>query len=120
MRPVLYLGDIVDIDIWSIVETNVSIICASLPALKPLLAHIFPRLVASTGGAADCYQMDRCRPSNHGISTIISGTCIESLRDNTLNKKESTAVLLATTSQPQRPKEVDGIVITKNIYQEIA
>ncbi|KAK0728827.1 hypothetical protein B0T26DRAFT_638721 [Lasiosphaeria miniovina] len=37
----------VDIAIWSSIEINVGIICASLPALKPLAAKLFPRLLLS-------------------------------------------------------------------------
>ncbi|KAF1956824.1 hypothetical protein CC80DRAFT_445548 [Byssothecium circinans] len=32
---------------WSCIEVNVAIICASLPALKPLVVHFFPRFDAS-------------------------------------------------------------------------
>ncbi|KAL1297158.1 hypothetical protein AAFC00_004734 [Neodothiora populina] len=33
---------------WSAVDTNVSVICASAPALKPLLRQIAPRLMGSS------------------------------------------------------------------------
>ncbi|KAL5365718.1 hypothetical protein BJX96DRAFT_18822 [Aspergillus floccosus] len=32
---------------WSFIEVNVAIICACLPPLRPLLAHLFPRLLLS-------------------------------------------------------------------------
>ena len=34
--------------LWSSIETNVAIICASLPALYPLLTRLFPRLIPSS------------------------------------------------------------------------
>ncbi|TVY80510.1 Satratoxin biosynthesis SC1 cluster protein, partial [Lachnellula suecica] len=34
--------------IWSNIEVNVVIICASLPTIKPLVSKIFPRLLSST------------------------------------------------------------------------
>lgn len=35
------------VTLWSSIETNVAIICASLPALHPLLTRLFPRLASS-------------------------------------------------------------------------
>ncbi|KAF4930352.1 Satratoxin biosynthesis SC1 cluster protein 4 [Colletotrichum viniferum] len=40
--------DGVHIATWSGIEINVAIICASAPALKPLIAKAFPKLLAST------------------------------------------------------------------------
>ncbi|KAK3373147.1 hypothetical protein B0T24DRAFT_527497 [Lasiosphaeria ovina] len=37
----------VDIAIWSSIEINVGIICASLPALKPVADKLFPRMLLS-------------------------------------------------------------------------
>jgi hypothetical protein len=34
--------------IWSIFELNISLICASLPAIRPLLGHYFPQIMGST------------------------------------------------------------------------
>jgi hypothetical protein len=34
--------------IWSIFELNISLICASLPAIRPLLSHYFPKRMGST------------------------------------------------------------------------
>ncbi|KAK5133893.1 hypothetical protein LTR08_007122 [Meristemomyces frigidus] len=43
--------------IWSTVEANVGIICASLLALKPLIAALFPKLVEEEKGAIPKYCM---------------------------------------------------------------
>ncbi|KAI1852178.1 hypothetical protein JX265_013031 [Neoarthrinium moseri] len=40
--------DGVDIAVWSGIEINVAIICASVPALKPLVNSLFPKLLGST------------------------------------------------------------------------
>ena len=37
----------VDIAIWSGLEINVAIVCACVPALKPLFVKVFPRLITS-------------------------------------------------------------------------
>jgi hypothetical protein len=42
---------------WSGIESNCSVICASLPTLRPLLSHFFPRLVGT---------------SSNGVSTVRS------------------------------------------------
>ena len=34
--------------IWSIFELNISLICACLPAIRPLLGHCFPNFLGST------------------------------------------------------------------------
>ncbi|KAI4727659.1 hypothetical protein E4T49_04516 [Aureobasidium sp. EXF-10728] len=41
-----------DSSIWSAVDANVSIICASIPSLKPLLRQIAPRFMGSTFGTS--------------------------------------------------------------------
>lgn len=34
--------------IWSFVEANVAIVCASLPTFRQLILHVFPRILPST------------------------------------------------------------------------
>lgn len=41
-----------DSSIWSAVDANVSILCASAPALKPLLRKIMPGLMGSSHGSS--------------------------------------------------------------------
>lgn len=42
-----------DSSIWSAVDANVSIICASVPSLKPLLRQIAPKFMGSTFGTSN-------------------------------------------------------------------
>lgn len=51
--------DTFDVSIWSGVELAVAIITASLPAIRPLLTTLFPRLLPSTRGVS--------RPANYGM-----------------------------------------------------
>ena len=37
-----YPGDLVDIGVWSIIETNVSVICICFITIKPVLQRLFP------------------------------------------------------------------------------
>ncbi|RDW76096.1 hypothetical protein BP5796_06917 [Coleophoma crateriformis] len=53
--------------IWSGIEINVAIGCASLPALKPLLGRIFPGLLSSNGSRnkSNMYPLSGVGGSNH-------------------------------------------------------
>ncbi|PHH91908.1 hypothetical protein CDD83_9775 [Cordyceps sp. RAO-2017] len=53
----------VDIAIWSGLEINIAIICASVPALKPLFVKFFPQLISSLGDSA---KRSRSGRSAHG------------------------------------------------------
>lgn len=53
----------VDIAIWSGLEINVAIICASVPALKPLFVKFFPQMISSLGDSA---KRSRTGRSAHG------------------------------------------------------
>lgn len=41
----------VNVSVWAMVETSVGVICASLPAIKPLIIRFAPRLLMSSGGS---------------------------------------------------------------------
>ena len=42
-------GDLVDIAYWSVIETNATVICACIVAIKPALQYLFPeKLLSST------------------------------------------------------------------------
>jgi hypothetical protein len=43
-----YSGDNTDASIWSIIEVDTGIICASLPTIKPIISRLFPRLLSSS------------------------------------------------------------------------
>jgi hypothetical protein len=43
----LVVGAAWDIDIWASLEVNIGLLCASAPALKPLIRKVFPSLFAS-------------------------------------------------------------------------
>lgn len=53
----------VDIAIWSSLEINVAILCACVPALKPLFVKVFPRLITSFSESA---KRSRTGNSAHG------------------------------------------------------
>ncbi|KAK8096717.1 integral membrane protein [Apiospora kogelbergensis] len=45
-------GPVVQVALWSGVEINISIICACLATLRPLLSNLFPGLLPSAGSAS--------------------------------------------------------------------
>jgi hypothetical protein len=67
--------DGVAIAIWSGAEINVAISCASLPALKPLISRVFPKLlsVGSTiRGPKGGSGLDESSRSHHVLETLHS------------------------------------------------
>lgn len=59
----------VDIALWSGLEINVAIICASVPALKPLFVKTFPHLISSF---ADSSKRSKPSRSTHGTLPLHS------------------------------------------------
>ena len=51
---------------WTLVETNVSIICACLPLIRPFLARIIPGLCGGTSMQSDSLQLGPCALKNTG------------------------------------------------------
>ncbi|RPA75602.1 hypothetical protein BJ508DRAFT_331906 [Ascobolus immersus RN42] len=53
LRDVMEEGDptwqIVTVSAWAMIEISVGIMCASIPAIKPLILRVAPRLLLSTG-----------------------------------------------------------------------
>jgi len=59
--------------IWSVVEVNIGIICASLIALKPLLLHFCPRLLNDTSVPSHCLRLPEMQTMTDEDAT--SGFC---------------------------------------------
>ncbi|KAH7119235.1 hypothetical protein EDB81DRAFT_952604 [Dactylonectria macrodidyma] len=59
----------IDIAIWSGLEINVAIICACIPALKPLFVRAFPRLISSFANSS---KRSKHHLSTHGILPLDS------------------------------------------------
>lgn len=49
----------VDLGTWSIIEICVGVICTCVPALKPILDRVLPRLFSSTGGSKTRSRTER-------------------------------------------------------------
>ena len=63
------VGHNVDIAVWSNIEVNVGIICASLPAVKPVVSRFFPHLLSSNKSKLTYPSHTR----NHRSSMFTSG-----------------------------------------------
>jgi len=59
----------VDIALWSCLEINIAMICASVPALKPLFAKVMPRLLGSSvpGGGGGSSKNSSGKSSRYGL-----------------------------------------------------
>ena len=67
------LWDSRDMTIWTVVEVNIGIICASLIALKPLLLHFCPRLLNDTSVPSHCLRLPEMQTMTDEDAT--SGFC---------------------------------------------
>lgn len=70
-----YLGDNVDVVIWSMIEEHSAVICACLPSLRPLLVQWIPGVFKSlttknnTGGSGS-YKMSPWKRRNESYSGL--------------------------------------------------
>ncbi|KAK4163737.1 hypothetical protein QBC43DRAFT_289612 [Cladorrhinum sp. PSN259] len=80
--------DIAGVTMWSAVELNVAIVCASLMVMKPLVAHVFPRLFKEPD-PPDSYPFSYVTPL-----TISDRGTAEQLRppESTASRPQSQAV----------------------------
>lgn len=85
----------VDIALWSGLEVNVAIICASVPALKPLFVKFFPRFFSTISSFTDPNKPsrygDRYGRSTHGSVPLHS-----------FSRKEPNSTVVTTTMQADR------------------
>lgn len=63
--------------IWSAIESNVGVVCASLPTFKPLIDRLFPRLLGRTRGPSDITPPDVSAVVKRGYTRKISESEIE-------------------------------------------
>ncbi|PYH95121.1 MFS general substrate transporter [Aspergillus ellipticus CBS 707.79] len=78
---------------WSVVEVNVSVICACVPSLKPLVARIIPKLIRDTDGSSQATNVlpppiPEIPPE---IPTVARDTRERSPHDNKGSHSESSA-----------------------------
>lgn len=80
------LGDLVDVSCWSIIEINITVVCACLVAVKPALKYLFPeKLLSSTRSRWSRFLSSRSRrstgPSDKEKSRENSSGSFERLKD---------------------------------------
>lgn len=64
--------------VWSGIESNVGVVCASLPSFKSLIDHCFPGLITShRGGRSKDSAPEASAPVNRGYARRISQSQIE-------------------------------------------
>jgi hypothetical protein len=88
--------DAVNIAIWSGIEINVAIACASLPALKPLISRLVPGILPSIGSR------------NKSNMNNLSGNELGSYHMNTVNN----------TNKSRTGTQVEEIKVEQSIYQQ--
>ena len=88
--------DAVNIAIWSGIEINVAIACASLPALKPLISRLVPGILSSIGSR------------NKSNMNNLSGNELGSYHMNTMSN----------TNKSRTGTQVEEIKVEQSIYQQ--
>ncbi|RYP92534.1 hypothetical protein DL770_001292 [Monosporascus sp. CRB-9-2] len=63
--------DVVEDYIFSYLETNAGIICASVPALRPFFLRFLPALVTSSLSSSDRNTSGRQPQRSYGLSTVV-------------------------------------------------
>lgn len=64
--------------VWSVIECNVGVVCASLPTFKPLIDHCFPDLITGhRGGPSKGLAPGASAPVNRGYVRKTSQSQIE-------------------------------------------
>ncbi|KAL1795429.1 hypothetical protein ACET3X_005653 [Alternaria dauci] len=96
---------------WSNIEMNLAIVCASLPALKPLIIKIIP-------GFSSTVQSDRAYGNAYGNGTIGTGATkirtVHGVRSTAQHDEEELELGLARASST--PPAEEGGIFGKNIY----
>jgi hypothetical protein len=92
-----YLGAAYDIDIWASVEVNVGLVCASAPALKPLIRKFFPKFLESNTQAISSFDItiditgngpSQATPHSSQVGVIELRSC-DDLTAGMTNKEQS-------------------------------
>ena len=65
-------GDNTNAAIWSIIELDMGIICASLPTIKPVISRLFPRLLSSNGSREATQPLHTNPTSGFNSSNVYS------------------------------------------------
>ncbi|XRM47309.1 hypothetical protein ABZX51_010295 [Aspergillus tubingensis] len=58
---------------WSVIEVNVSVICACVPSLKPLVARLIPKLIRDTDGSSQATDLPLPAPDPSPELPTITG-----------------------------------------------
>ncbi|RAL05755.1 putative MFS monosaccharide transporter [Aspergillus ibericus CBS 121593] len=96
---------------WSVIEVNVSIICACVPSLKPLVARLIPKLIRDTNESSQA--TDRPMPAPDPppeIPTVSGPTRKESQSESHSSQAASARIDLADflNTAPDVPPDVEN------------
>ncbi|KAK4245710.1 hypothetical protein C7999DRAFT_33925 [Corynascus novoguineensis] len=60
--------------LWIFAETNLFVICGTLPTVRPMLNYIAPRIFGSTAGKSTAYTRDRGHGNSRSQAALRSGS----------------------------------------------
>jgi hypothetical protein len=94
--------------IYSVVEINVGIVCASLPTIKPILTKLFPKLLGSSrsnNSAPRIHPTIKLAPIDTTTKTAGGGM-------SALGEMRTTTTMINTVQEGQRQaKQMNALVI---------
>jgi hypothetical protein len=101
--------DGVNAGIWSGIEINVAIFCASLPSIKPLITRVLPNLLSNAGSRGNRSNMNNLSDINYNGSHVMSNL------GNTSRSKTGTRV---DTGAKRNTIGGTDIKIEKTVYMQ--
>jgi hypothetical protein len=103
--------DGVNAGIWSGIEINVAIACASLPSIKPLISRVMPGLLSSRGNRSNMNNLsDANYNGSHVLSSMGGANKIKSMNGSRIDNGSKRDTIGGSKG--------NDIKIEKTIYQQ--
>ena len=99
---------------WSAIEANLAIVCASLPALKPLVVRVIPAFSARRGSSRG-YSSTSASSNSHRLQKF--GRKDRQSIDDQVEESGNTSHIEAVSSRSVEHDEGRNILVTQHIEQ---
>jgi hypothetical protein len=100
---------------WSAIETNLAIVCASLPALKPLVVRIIPAFSTRRGSSSRGFSSTSASSNSHRLYKF--GRKDRQRIDDQADESGNTSHIEAASSRSIERDEGRNILVTQHIEQ---
>jgi hypothetical protein len=100
---------------WSAIEANLAIVCASLPALKPLVVRIIPAFSTRRGSSSRGFSSTSASSNSHRLCKF--GRKDRQRIDDQADESGNTSHIEAASSRSIERDEGRNILVTQHIEQ---